>query len=210
MKNALVSSVLLTSLAVFPAAAQDAPQAPGTDVISPTVQGTTRPNLGSDGVGVDPSGDAQRTAPTAAPGYPDTNVQDGTVSPVPPAGTVLPADQQAQQPQPQPQIAPPSGYQVYDGTTLSTADLDGETVYGADEQQVSTISALLLDGNGVVTDAILDMGGFLGLGTRSVAVPYSELIVLRSGQGQVRVYLPYTEEQLQGLPEYEPLLEPVN
>lgn len=56
--------------------------------------------------------------------------------------------------------------------------------------------------NGQITHAVLDIGGFLGLGEHRVAVPISDLAIYRS-DNETRVYLPWTQEQLEALPEYD-------
>ena len=51
--------------------------------------------------------------------------------------------------------------------------------------------------------AILEVGGFLGLGEHTVAVPATGLTYLRGADGEVRAYIDATEEQLEALPEFE-------
>lgn len=55
---------------------------------------------------------------------------------------------------------------------------------------------------GQITHAVLDIGGFLGMGEHRVAVPISDLAIYRS-DSETRVYLPWTQEQLEALPEYD-------
>lgn len=56
-------------------------------------------------------------------------------------------------------------------------------------------------GDGTISHAVLDIGGFLGIGEHRVAVPVSDLAVYRS-DSEVRIYLPWTREQLEAVPEY--------
>jgi hypothetical protein len=57
--------------------------------------------------------------------------------------------------------------------------------------------------SGEVTHAIIDVGGFLGIGTHTVAIPIEALQVYRgTNASDVRVYLPWSEEQLKQSPEY--------
>lgn len=53
-----------------------------------------------------------------------------------------------------------------------------------------------------ITHAILDIGGFLGLGQHRVAIPISDLAVYANGD-EIRVYLPWTRAQLEALPAYD-------
>ncbi|WP_439633672.1 PRC-barrel domain-containing protein [Glycocaulis sp.] len=87
---------------------------------------------------------------------------------------------------------------------LSTDDVDGAKVYGRDDDSVGSISSLKLGPDGKLTHAVIDVGGFLGMGTHPVAVPFSSLVVLREKDGSdVRVYLNATEDQLKAMPKYE-------
>lgn len=87
---------------------------------------------------------------------------------------------------------------------LSTDDVDGAKVYGRNDDSVGSISSLKLGPDGKLTHAVIDVGGFLGMGTHPVAVPFSSLAVLREKDGSdVRVYLNATEDQLKAMPKYE-------
>ena len=87
---------------------------------------------------------------------------------------------------------------------LSTDAVKGAKVYGRNDDSVGSISSLKLGPDGKLTHAVIDVGGFLGMGTHPVAVPFSSLIVLREKDGSdVRVYLNATEEQLNEMPKYE-------
>ncbi|MEF9605937.1 photosystem reaction center protein H, partial [Paracoccus sp. PXZ] len=53
-----------------------------------------------------------------------------------------------------------------------------------------------------ISQAIIDVGGFLGIGAHRVAVPIEDLVVYRSDT-DLRIYLPWTREQLEALPEFD-------
>lgn len=63
-------------------------------------------------------------------------------------------------------------------------------------------SGVSLSVDGQVSHVVLDVGGFLGIGAHSVAVPMDALQVFRDANEDLRVYLPWTEAQLEALPEY--------
>lgn len=87
---------------------------------------------------------------------------------------------------------------------LSTDDVKGAKVYGRDDDSVGSISSLKLGADGKLTHAVIDVGGFLGMGPHPVAVPFSSLAVLRETDGSdVRVYLNATEDQLKAMPKHE-------
>ncbi len=62
--------------------------------------------------------------------------------------------------------------------------------------------AATADKAGQITHAILDIGGFLGMGQHRIALPVSDLRIYSSDSG-IRVYLPWTREQLTALPAYD-------
>lgn len=53
-----------------------------------------------------------------------------------------------------------------------------------------------------ITHAIVDVGGFLGLGQHRVAVPVAELVAF-TNEDELRIHLPWTREQLEALPEFD-------
>ncbi|MEH0074777.1 PRC-barrel domain-containing protein [Pannonibacter sp. Pt2] len=55
---------------------------------------------------------------------------------------------------------------------------------------------------GTITHVLLDVGGFLGIGQRRVAIPVSDLTVY-ANNSETRVYLPWTRDQIEALPEYD-------
>lgn len=67
----------------------------------------------------------------------------------------------------------------------------------------STLSGDMMALDGKISHVVIDVGGFLGIGTHTVAIPISELQVFRGEGSIVRAYLPWTEAQLKALPAYE-------
>ena len=55
-----------------------------------------------------------------------------------------------------------------DQADLNSAILEGATVYGADDHKVGTVSHV--HGAGLGSQVIVDVGGFLGMGERQIAV----------------------------------------
>lgn len=58
---------------------------------------------------------------------------------------------------------------------LRAAVLIGATVVNDQKQAIGTLSDILLDQNAKVTSAVLSVGGFLGVGSRLVVVPFADL-----------------------------------
>jgi hypothetical protein len=72
------------------------------------------------------------------------------------------------------------------------------------DEDVGEIGELLVTANGKLDRAVIDVGGFLGLGEREVAVSLSALTILRMDDGDdVRVYIDTSQEALEQLPVYE-------
>jgi sporulation protein YlmC with PRC-barrel domain len=75
----------------------------------------------------------------------------------------------------------------------------GSSVYNDENQQVGSIDDLLLSNDNKVTIAVVSVGGFLGLGSKLIAVPYDHLKI---GQDR-RVTLPgASQETLNSLPSF--------
>jgi len=87
---------------------------------------------------------------------------------------------------------------------LTSENLTGARVYGINDEDVGEISKLILSTSGKVEKAVIDVGGFLGLGEKPVAVTFDELNILRSSDGKdFRVYIDSTQNALEEQPEYD-------
>lgn len=95
------------------------------------------------------------------------------------------------------------GYDRVDVHDLKTSDLEGAYVYGREDESIGSINALNLGADGKITEAVIDVGGFLGMGAHSVLVPFSQLDVQRETSGtKVRVHLDTTKEKLKAMPHH--------
>jgi hypothetical protein len=79
----------------------------------------------------------------------------------------------------------------------------GQTVRGANNENIGEINNLLVDKDGRVVAAVIGVGGFLGIGEKDVAVPFDALQV--SNERDEVISLAATEEQLRGAPEFKDL-----
>ena len=96
------------------------------------------------------------------------------------------------------------GYAAVEPTELTTEDLTGATVYGVNDENVGEINKLLLTADGELDRAFFDVGGFLGMGERQVALALEELNIVRSGEdSELRVYIDSSKDALKELPEYQ-------
>ena len=95
------------------------------------------------------------------------------------------------------------GYDRVEAHDLKASDIESANVYGRNDENIGTINALKLGSDGKITDAIIDVGGFLGMGAHSVVLPFSQLNIQReTGGSAVRVNLDTTKKQLQAMPQH--------
>lgn len=78
--------------------------------------------------------------------------------------------------------------------------LAGATVYGAEDAKVGKIDHL--HGIGPGAEVIIDVGGFLGIGAKPVAVPVSQLDLMYDEHGKVHAVTRWTKDDLKALPEH--------
>ncbi len=96
------------------------------------------------------------------------------------------------------------GYHEANVHELTTADVEGATVYGRDDENIGSISSLEVGTDGKITDAVIDVGGFLGIGAHAVLMSFDKLTLLREADGSdVRINLDTTKEELKALPHHE-------
>jgi PRC-barrel domain len=86
------------------------------------------------------------------------------------------------------------------GAELTEANVVGAPIYGEDDEKVGTISHL--HGNGASAQAVIDVGGFLGIGSKSVLVSLSQLHMMRDTNGNIHGITSWTKSQLEALPEH--------
>lgn len=62
-----------------------------------------------------------------------------------------------------------------DAQKFRGTDFMGQTVYNNQDEAIGDIGDALLDQSGQISAVIIDVGGFLGIGAREVAVPFNAL-----------------------------------
>jgi hypothetical protein len=115
------------------------------------------------------------------------------------AAAPAPAAQPADQPVPQPD-APASV------TILNSHEVEGilgrEVVSTADEN-MGRVADVMVDRSGQVRAAIIDFGGFLGVGSRKIAVDWNALHFPQSAKPDAKITLDLTRDQVKAAPEYQ-------
>lgn len=96
------------------------------------------------------------------------------------------------------------GYSSFANTDLTADMLKGVTVYDANDDVVGEVGDIVLTEDGQVREVIIDVGGFLGMGEKPVAMMLDQLEILRKDDGSdLRVYVAATKEQLEAMPTYD-------
>ncbi len=95
------------------------------------------------------------------------------------------------------------GYRMTSVAEVDVESLTGSTVYDVNDETVGEVGDLIMNADGQVQDAIIDVGGFLGLGEKPVLVSFNELTLMQSEAGDdLRVYIDRTEDQLEDMEAY--------
>lgn len=98
----------------------------------------------------------------------------------------------------------PEGYTVVDASVPTAEQILSADVHDAMGDSIGTVNDVILHEEHGVQEVIVDIGGFLGIGSHSVALPVDGADILWNAQDDsVRIHLPMTREQLESLPEYE-------
>ena len=83
---------------------------------------------------------------------------------------------------------------------LNEANLLDAVVYGAEDERIGKVSHV--HGLGPTTQVIVDVGGFLGIGARPVALTTNQLVFMRDEDGEVHATTSWTKQQVMALPEH--------
>jgi hypothetical protein len=95
------------------------------------------------------------------------------------------------------------GYSQIEQADLTAEMLTGARLYGTNDEDIGEVSELILTDDGSIDKVILDVGGFIGIGEKSIAVSLDELQIMRpDGGNDVRVYIDATQEQLEQQPQF--------
>lgn len=92
-----------------------------------------------------------------------------------------------------------------DRAALTADDLIGADVHDMNGEDIGNIEDIVVTADGQVGNVIVDVGGFLGIGARSVALAFDDLQIARDEGGMtssLRVWVDLTEEKLENMPEW--------
>jgi hypothetical protein len=83
---------------------------------------------------------------------------------------------------------------------LNEANLLEAVVYGPRDEKIGTVSHV--HSTPASTQVIVDVGGFLGLGAKPVALAVTDLQFMRDEDGNVHATTSWTKDQIKALPEH--------
>jgi sporulation protein YlmC with PRC-barrel domain len=86
---------------------------------------------------------------------------------------------------------------------IRSQDLVGTTVYGANDANVGEIGDVVLSTDGKVDALIVNVGGFLGIGEKEVAIGMDKLSFMTDKNGTKYLYTNFTKDQLEAQPAYD-------
>jgi sporulation protein YlmC with PRC-barrel domain len=134
----------------------------------------------------------------AAPAFAQDQPKDQTKT-APPVNAATQAKPVAAKPAPAaPTAAPPHVV-----TPKKDADsLLGKEVFGADGHEMGLVTNVLIDRDGHPIAVVIDFGGFLGVGTRKIAIDW-HLMQFHPGNKDKPVTLSLSKDQLKSAPEYK-------
>ncbi|WP_091717579.1 PRC-barrel domain-containing protein [Methylobacterium phyllostachyos] len=138
-------------------------------------------------------GQASPQAPAANPAPPATNPASpapASPAPAPAAAAQTPAQQQQGTP----------------ATVLDTQDYEsllGRSVRSAQGDELGRVIDIIIDKEGHPRAAIIDFGGFLGVGTRKIAVDWRALRFSSDGGKERKLSVALTRNQVRVSPEYK-------
>ena len=99
-----------------------------------------------------------------------------------------------------------------DGKTVYISKVPGDTasigtyytrnVYNTAGEKLGDVNDLLLAPDRTISTAVIGVGGFLGIGEKSVAVPFADLKFERKSDGSIGVMHNSTKEALKAAPTF--------
>ncbi len=140
-------------------------------------------------------------ADAAAPAAPADAAAPAAPAPTADAPAPVEAEPGAAMPQP---FEMSAGYTAVDSDNLGSELID-QAVYssaGDDAEEIGNVTDLVFNQEGQISAVVIGVGGFLGIGEKSVAVPFEELQFVIAADNTERWVVETTAEALEGAPEF--------
>jgi hypothetical protein len=146
-------------------------------------------------------GGSEGASGQAPPSAPAVTPSPGTTAPPTPTAPANPTP-----PGPPPTPAPQAQQQGTPATVLDTQDYEsllGRSVRSAGGDELGRVIDVIIDKDGHPRAAIIDFGGFLGVGTRKIAVDWRALRFAADGSKERKLSVALTRNQVRVSPEYK-------
>ncbi len=89
-----------------------------------------------------------------------------------------------------------------DDNAVLASELMGKTVYDAADNSLGDINDIIWTEDGNIQGVVVGVGGFLGIGEKSVAVNYAALNISTDENGDKKLVLDATKDELTAAPEF--------
>jgi sporulation protein YlmC with PRC-barrel domain len=84
-----------------------------------------------------------------------------------------------------------------------TSHFIGRPITNNAGESIGNVSDLLFDKSGRIVNVVIGVGGILGIGEKSVAVPFTALSVTAEADGKRVVKVPLSKDQLKAAPDFK-------
>ncbi|MBS9476721.1 PRC-barrel domain-containing protein [Ancylobacter radicis] len=140
------------------------------------------------------------TPPAASPVVPDAGTPQAPASEMPnsPSGTMNNSAATTTVP------ATPKFVSAQSSGQWLGSDLMGSEVVTSNDEALGSISDVVIERDGSIVAAVIDVGGFLGIGAKPVAVSFESLTPTPTDDGQ-KIVVALTKEELNAAPEFKSL-----
>jgi PRC-barrel domain len=99
-------------------------------------------------------------------------------------------------------IGPPQYATVTVFDSRAVQSILGKEVRSAHDENMGRVVNVIADGTGQVKAAVIEFGGFLGVGSRKIAVAWTSLRFLPDEKRREHATLELTRDQVRGVPEF--------
>lgn len=89
-----------------------------------------------------------------------------------------------------------------DESAVLSSELVGQTVYNPADEALGDVNDVVWTVEGQIEGVIVGVGGFLGIGEKAVAVAYNEIEIVTDENGDRRLILDATQDELAAAPEF--------
>ena len=180
MLQRLLLTTAIAALALTPALAQDSTG--GSTGTQPTVQTPSAPEPQAQDQTTPPSTTTttqDQTAPSSEPAQPPADVAKEAPATPPPADAIITAES---------------------ATDMRADKLIGTAVYNTEGDEVGTVKDIVFDKDGKIIGVVLQVGGVLGIGGKSVGIKWDEVQISPTEE---LMTISYKKEQLEVAPDFK-------